>query len=610
MNSKKLLIITAMLCIFFTSASDAFSDLPSNHWAYDVVNEMVDNGAMVGYPDGTFKPENLVTRAEFAAMLVKTLKIKESGNAIVFKDVEGVHWGEEYIELASPFLTGYITNGEYYFKPNEAALREDAAVALVKAKGFVKGDVKILNRFNDKEDISENLAEYVASAVEQGLMSGYPEGDFRPKQSLTRAEIAALFNKIYKAEKEYNEEEKIVVDDLEKEQLDREENNKQDILWGDLNGDEIVNYDDEKILYEYSKGRYTLSNSQKKLADVFVDEEIDEMDVEVLRKYVNGKLEELPHACGNYRVINNLPYDERSHTIALYCDCGKVEASKGSLHVFRNGKCICGAKQIQQEENDIAWDGEYISNINGLTKVKLTKISDTEVNFYITGIEFDEEAIREGTLVTGFGFNDNAVITGDIAKARNFDETRELTFRFEGKDLVIEAYGYEDVPAVAGTYKVDDGSTSEIEWTIPRNPIEGEYLFGANIENIELGNAGSPEELQKYLQTVPDSISILISDAKDDSATFSMGGVKEGNLIFIFGDNGALKKSGNKWKYFDEEDGADIEISFEDEKAIVTGSVYNGLSVSGTYIKNLNYDYDRFEEALDNSWYAEGTWSF
>jgi len=213
--SKKILSAVVACSIAFTSISCAFTDLSQNHWAYDAVEKMVDNNVISGYTDGTFRPNAEITRAEFATILVKTLEIKNKNTIVEFEDVEGKHWAEEFIDLANPFLTGYSIGGKYYFKPNEAALREDAAVAIVRAKGLSdeKVNENILNRFIDKNDISENLRKYVAIAVENGFMKGNVKGEFNPKGHLTRAEVAALFNNI----NEY--EEKLVIGELEKEEL-------------------------------------------------------------------------------------------------------------------------------------------------------------------------------------------------------------------------------------------------------------------------------------------------------------------------------------------------------------------------------------------------------
>jgi len=215
---KKSLSITTVICMILTSVSCAFTDLSTDHWAYDAVGEMVDRNVLSGYNDGTFKPDSKITRAEFATILVKTLDIKEVTAAIDFKDVEGIHWAEAYIDLANTFLTGYVLNGEYYFKPEEPALREDAAVAIVSAKGLTNKDVdmSVLNKFSDRNDISENLKKYVAVAVDNGLMKGNANGTFNPQGNLTRAEVAALFNNIYEYEEEY---EKIAIGEVIKEEL-------------------------------------------------------------------------------------------------------------------------------------------------------------------------------------------------------------------------------------------------------------------------------------------------------------------------------------------------------------------------------------------------------
>jgi len=216
---KKCLSITTAVCMILTSVSSAFTDVSPDHWAYDSIEKMVKNNVLAGYQDGTFKPEGNITRAEFATVLVKTLAIENANTAIEFKDVEGFHWAESFIDLANPFLTGYVLNGEYYFKPDEPALREDAAVALVRAKGLINNnvDISILDEFTDKDEISENLKKYIAIAVESGLMNGYPNGTFNPQGHLTRAEVAALFsNLIKKFEEEY---EKIAIGDLAENKL-------------------------------------------------------------------------------------------------------------------------------------------------------------------------------------------------------------------------------------------------------------------------------------------------------------------------------------------------------------------------------------------------------
>ncbi|MDA5109486.1 S-layer homology domain-containing protein [Brevibacillus thermoruber] len=99
-------------------------------------------------------------------------------------------------------MTGYRTaDGSYIFNPTAPALREDITVALVKLKGY---DVaRLANRsiieamFKDYAGISEAAKDYVAVAVENGLVSGYQDETFRPQASITRAEAATLLWRAY-----------------------------------------------------------------------------------------------------------------------------------------------------------------------------------------------------------------------------------------------------------------------------------------------------------------------------------------------------------------------------------------------------------------------------
>ena len=67
----KFILLIIVLVVFSTSYVWAYSDLSSTHWAYDSVMKMKDKGIILGYPDDTFRPNNLVTRAELAALITR-----------------------------------------------------------------------------------------------------------------------------------------------------------------------------------------------------------------------------------------------------------------------------------------------------------------------------------------------------------------------------------------------------------------------------------------------------------------------------------------------------------------------------------------------------------
>ncbi len=178
-----------------------FSDVPEDFWAFSYIGEMEERGVLNGYPDGKFYPDSQVTRAEFAKIMTMAAGLKiEQPTMQIFNDVAVNEWYAPYIHTAKSYLSAYNQNGGSYYLPDMPALREDIAVAMVKLKGYsvVGADITMLARmFSDYQSISSEAQKYVASAVENGLISGYDDGTFRGQQSITRAEAATLLWRAY-----------------------------------------------------------------------------------------------------------------------------------------------------------------------------------------------------------------------------------------------------------------------------------------------------------------------------------------------------------------------------------------------------------------------------
>lgn len=186
-----------------------FNDVGEAHWAFNAISNLCGRGIIVGYEDNTFRPNELVTRSQFAAMLTNTLKLTAKGKAQTFKDVPPNSWDFNAVEAAKSFLTGYKTNkGELYFYGSKSAVREDMAVALVKALDLkvLSDDDELEEIFEDYESISKNLRDFVYTAYKEQIMIG-SNGKFNPQGALTRAEAAALLDNVI------NKLEKVVVDD-------------------------------------------------------------------------------------------------------------------------------------------------------------------------------------------------------------------------------------------------------------------------------------------------------------------------------------------------------------------------------------------------------------
>jgi hypothetical protein len=159
----------------------------TGHWAYEMINKLVGMGCISGYPDGTFKPDNTITRAEFAVVLVKAFGLENKGGA-VFNDTAG-HWAEGYIETAASngIVNGYDGGA---FGPDDLITREQLAVMLVRAAELTPVAEEI--RFADSGSISAWAVEGLTTAVGYGIIKGYPDQTVRPGGSATRAEAVTV----------------------------------------------------------------------------------------------------------------------------------------------------------------------------------------------------------------------------------------------------------------------------------------------------------------------------------------------------------------------------------------------------------------------------------
>lgn len=164
-----------------------FSDVPATYWASDVISELKGLGCISGYPDGTFKPDNNITRSEFAAILVNAYKLPAAGDK-VFNDTAD-HWARESIAAAyaAGIVTGYSENS---FGPDDLITREQIAVMIVKAAKIEATTAEI--PFTDSDKTSVWARDALAAAVQNGIMKGYPDGSFDPQRKATRAEAAAV----------------------------------------------------------------------------------------------------------------------------------------------------------------------------------------------------------------------------------------------------------------------------------------------------------------------------------------------------------------------------------------------------------------------------------
>jgi hypothetical protein len=171
-----------------------FADVPDEFWANNSIKYLTTAGVMSGYPDGTFKPERIVTRAELASILVKAKNIPVSGAySTGYTDVTRQNWAAPYIRSAveSGYLTGRKDNK---FEPNRGATRAEAVAAIVKFDSISLPTSLRAGPFPDMT-AREWSSQYVAAAKEAGMLDYLQGQDFEAEKSITRAEVAELIAK-------------------------------------------------------------------------------------------------------------------------------------------------------------------------------------------------------------------------------------------------------------------------------------------------------------------------------------------------------------------------------------------------------------------------------
>jgi parallel beta-helix repeat protein len=170
----------------------AFKDVQANYWAKGYIEALAAQNIIAGFPDGTFKPNDPVTRAQFATIVTKALTPPTKRAAIQFKDVPSNFWAYAAIRSAyqSQFVSGYPDGT---FKPQQQIPRVQALVALANGLGLTANSQNVLTFYTDAAQIPSYATAPVAAATARQLVINYPSvKQLSPNREATRAEVAAF----------------------------------------------------------------------------------------------------------------------------------------------------------------------------------------------------------------------------------------------------------------------------------------------------------------------------------------------------------------------------------------------------------------------------------
>ncbi|MGE5404777.1 MAG: InlB B-repeat-containing protein [Candidatus Saccharibacteria bacterium] len=179
-----------------------FNDV-ADHWAKTEVNDMGSRMVVTGVGNNNFAPDRDITRAEFAAIVVRALGLAPGTGKNGFSDVEASKWYCGYIETASEYgiIQGYNKTS---FGPNDVITREQAMTMIARAMRItgLKSEIKdseissLLANYSDQTAASDYARTSIAACLKTGIITGRSSNTIAPKNCISRAEVAVIVQRL------------------------------------------------------------------------------------------------------------------------------------------------------------------------------------------------------------------------------------------------------------------------------------------------------------------------------------------------------------------------------------------------------------------------------
>jgi hypothetical protein len=179
-----------------------FTDV-ANHWAKNAVNDMGSRMVVTGMGNGTYEPDRSITRAEFAAIVVRALGLRQGTTESAFGDVSASDWFNGYVDTATAYslITGYDSAS---YGPNDTITREQAMAILARAMKLTGLRVvltdsessALLEKYADGASVSEYAKESAEICLKTGVVTGSSATTLSPKAYVTRAEVAVMAQRL------------------------------------------------------------------------------------------------------------------------------------------------------------------------------------------------------------------------------------------------------------------------------------------------------------------------------------------------------------------------------------------------------------------------------
>ncbi|WP_442596400.1 S-layer homology domain-containing protein [Neobacillus sp. D3-1R] len=202
-EGKKIAVLKSLRNSKYTIVENdvTFADVDNKNWAQDYIETLASKFIIKGKEDGKFAPSEQMTRAQFTVLLVRALGLPSESYTGIFSDVKENDWYNANGELAAALKSGIIQGKpDGSFAPNEKITRTQAAIMISRAMNldFINFDQTQLDTTKKVTDFSDSskIADYAKSAIEAvyqaGIMSGKEDATFDPKGSTKRDQMSKI----------------------------------------------------------------------------------------------------------------------------------------------------------------------------------------------------------------------------------------------------------------------------------------------------------------------------------------------------------------------------------------------------------------------------------
>lgn len=396
------------------NSEQIFSDLPSTHWAHKFITKMNIREVVNGYTDNTFKPNQGINQLEAISMIVRFLGYEDEANSAKGLEVSEDNELYVYIQNVPDWAKGNVlvaarlglisTASAAGFNPTEEATRAWLAKLLITAiqkHGTISVSSSGLS-FNDSNSIPSWARDEVNLATSLNIITGYPDGTFKPERTVTRAEMTAL---LYKSEEYINSSylKNVVKGSIEVKQDDALIINvgKNELIKVLLNDTAVIYQGDQRI--DYSKLRTTdnvsivTNNNNVILYLDLIDtseRRTNEIEGRVYLLDVNNQLLTLEDDNKTF-----LSYKLTSNTVVIK---NNSQISIGQLNNYDKVKVLIEENEIKQIEVVDAYQQQKVAEIISLnSKEQVVTVKHTDNTFEVISVKNSVKLLdKQGGIIT------------------------------------------------------------------------------------------------------------------------------------------------------------------------------------------------------------------